>query len=100
MKNLFFLSIFLCFVISCSTTSSTIETRGPLIQFKEVVEPISPLNLDGKVMDDPSSGWVVCFKPDKAKELRIYIAKLLGSLKEANVTIKQANQFIEKNATR
>ena len=99
MKKLIFLSIFLCFSISCISAPPAI-TRGPLVQFALVEEPTEPLNLNSIVINDPTSGSMVCFKPEKAKELKIYTVKLRGSLKEANIIIKNANEFIEKNVNR
>lgn len=81
---------------NCGTTlpSTTTYIKKNVVQFEKVKKPEKIGDLNAFSFVDPKYGEVVCFYPDKAKKLRLYIDKYDEALDAANVTIDNANNYI------
>lgn len=103
LKTLVVLLIALISFNSCSTFLQKSESDSRpayvaknVIQFAKAKKPAKPGDLNSFALTDPKYGSIVCFPPDKAKLLRLYIDQLEQSIDEANVTIDNANDYINK----
>ena len=81
---------------SCSGTLPPPATKAPknVVQFTKVKKPEKMGDLNAFSMVDPKYGTIICFTADKAKMLRLQIAKYEEALDTANVTIDNANAYI------
>ena len=78
------------------TLPTTTHVEKNVVQFEKVKKPEKIGDLNSFSFVDPQYGEIVCFYPDKAKKLRLYIAKYDEALDIANMTIDNANKYIKQ----
>ena len=83
---------------NCSGTlpPSTTHVSKNVVQFEKVKKPEKMGDLNSFSLVDPKYGVIVCFTAEKAKKLLLQIDKYDEAIDTANMTIDNANSYINQ----